>query len=83
VLDPAISAGLISVEGTAVRFEHPLIRSSIHQRLSPATVRAGHNALARVLHGSPERALWHWAAALHPDSAIAGRQVPARQPTRL
>ena len=72
VLDPATSAGLISVEGTAVRFEHPLIRSSIYQRLSPSTQQAGHNALARVLHGSPERALWHWAAAaLHPDSALA------------
>jgi DNA-binding CsgD family transcriptional regulator len=72
LLDPAISAGLISIEGTAVRFEHPLIRSSIYQRLSPATQRAGHNALARVLHGSPERALWHWAAAaLSPDSALA------------
>jgi hypothetical protein len=52
VLDPAISAGLISVEGTAIR--------------------AGHNALARVLHDSPERALWRSAAAaLHPDSALA------------
>ena len=72
VLDPAISAGLITVEGTAIRFEHPLIRSSIYQRLSPATQRAGHNALARVLHDSPERALWHSAAAaLHPDSALA------------
>jgi DNA-binding CsgD family transcriptional regulator len=72
VFDPATSAGLISVEGTAVRFEHPLIRSSIYQRLSPTTQQAGHKALARVLHGSPERALWHWAAAaLQPDSALA------------
>jgi DNA-binding CsgD family transcriptional regulator len=72
VLDPAVAAGLISVEDTVVRFEHPLIRSSIYQRLSPATRRAGHNALARVLHGSPERAVWHRAAAaLHPDSALA------------
>jgi hypothetical protein len=72
VFDPATSAGLISVEGTAVRFEHPLIRSSIYQRLSPTTQQAGHNARAWVLHGSPERALWHWAAAaLQPDSALA------------
>jgi DNA-binding CsgD family transcriptional regulator len=72
VLDPAVSAGLISVEGTAVRFEHPLIRSSIYQQLSPTELRAGHNALARVLHGHSERAVWHWAAAaLHPDSALA------------
>ena len=72
VLDPAVSAGLIGVDGAVVRFEHPLIRSSIYQRLSPATQRAGHDALARVLHGHPERAVWHRAtAALHPDSALA------------
>jgi DNA-binding CsgD family transcriptional regulator len=72
MLDPAISAGLMIAEGTTVRFEHPLIRSSIYQRLSPGMKRAGHNALARVLHGSPDRALWHWAAATpHPDSALA------------
>jgi DNA-binding CsgD family transcriptional regulator len=72
MLDPAISAGLIIAEGTTVRFAHPLIRSSIYQRLSPGMQRAGHNALARVLHGSPDRALWHWAAATpQPDSALA------------
>ena len=72
VLDPAVSAGLIGVDGAVVRFEHPLIRSSIYQRLGPATQRAGHDALARVLHGHPERAVWHRAAAaLHPDSALA------------
>ena len=72
VLDPAVSAGLVSVEDVVVRFEHPLIRSSIHQRLSPAARRAGHRALARVLDSSPERAVWHRAAAaLHPDPALA------------
>ncbi len=72
VLDPAVLAGLVSVRETAVRFEHPLIRSSIYQQLSPTALRAGHNALARVLHGHPERAVWHWAAAaLQPDSALA------------
>ena len=71
VLDPAVLTGG-QRQGTAVRFEHPLIRSSIYQRLSPTALRAGHNALARVLHGNPERAVWHWAAAaLQPDSALA------------
>jgi DNA-binding CsgD family transcriptional regulator len=71
-LDPAVLAGLVSVSETAVRFEHPLVRSSIYQQLSPTALRAGHIALARVLHGNPERAVWHWAAAaLHPDSALA------------
>jgi DNA-binding CsgD family transcriptional regulator len=72
VLDPAVLAGLVSVRETAVRFEHPLIRSSIYQQLSPTALRAGHNALARVLHGNPERGVWHWAAAaLQPDSTLA------------
>ena len=72
VLDPAVSAGLISVDDAVVRFKHPLIRSSIHQQLSPTSLRAGHQALARVVRGNPERATWHWAAAaVHPDSALA------------
>jgi DNA-binding CsgD family transcriptional regulator len=72
VLDPAVSAGLIGVEDAVVRFGHPLIRSSIYQRLSPAARRAGHDALARVLHDSPERAVWHRAtAALRPDQGLA------------
>ena len=72
VLDPAVLAGLVTVRDTAVRFEHPLIRSAIYQQLNPTALRAGHNALARVLHGHPERAVWHWAAAaLQPDSALA------------
>jgi DNA-binding CsgD family transcriptional regulator len=72
VLDPAVLAGLVSVRETAVRFEHPLIRSSIYQQLSPTALRAGHNALARVLHGDPERAVWHRAAAaLQPEPALA------------
>ena len=72
VLDPAVLAGLVSVRETAVLFEHPLIRSAIYQQLSPTALRTGHSALARVLHGNQERAVWHWAAAaLQPDSALA------------
>jgi hypothetical protein len=38
VLDLAVAAGLVSVRGTAVRFEHRLIRSSIYQQLSPTAL---------------------------------------------
>jgi hypothetical protein len=41
VLDPAVAAGLVTIRENAVRFEHPLIRSSIYQQLSPAALRAG------------------------------------------
>ncbi|HEX5298084.1 MAG TPA: hypothetical protein VFW50_13955 [Streptosporangiaceae bacterium] len=71
-LDPAASAGLISIEDTVVRFEHPLVRSAIYQRLSPTARRAGHDALARVLGHNTDRAVWHGAAAaLHADPALA------------
>jgi DNA-binding CsgD family transcriptional regulator len=72
VLDPAVAAGLIIVKGLVVRFSHPLIRSSVYQRLSPTARRAGHAALAEVSTSDPERTTWHRAsAALHPDSALA------------
>jgi DNA-binding CsgD family transcriptional regulator len=71
-LDPAVSAGLIVVDGAAVRFRHPLIRSAILQRLGPDRRRACHDALARVLPDRPERSVWHRAAAaLRPDAALA------------
>lgn len=71
-LDPAVSAGLVVVDGAAVRFRHPLIRSAILQRLGPDRRRACHAALARVLPDRPERSVWHRAAAaLRPDAALA------------
>ncbi|MEU4623368.1 AAA family ATPase [Actinoplanes sp. NPDC023801] len=71
-LDPAVSAGLIVVDGGSVRFRHPLIRSAILQRLGPDRRRACHAALARVMVDRPERSVWHRAgAALWPDAALA------------
>ncbi|GID42885.1 LuxR family transcriptional regulator [Actinoplanes capillaceus] len=71
-LDPAVSAGLIVVDGASVRFRHPLIRSAVLQRLGPDRRRACHAALARALSGQPERSVWHRAgAALRPDAALA------------
>ena len=71
MFDAAVSAGLVSVEDAVVRFKHPLIRSSIYQRLTATDRRAGHDALARAVR-DPERATWHRAAAaLGPDSAPA------------
>ncbi|MFC7532945.1 AAA family ATPase [Actinoplanes sp. GCM10030250] len=71
-LDPAVSAGLIVVDGATVRFRHPLIRSAILQRLGPDRRRVCHAALAQVTTGRPERSLWHRAAAaLRPDAGLA------------
>jgi DNA-binding CsgD family transcriptional regulator len=72
VLDAAVLAGLATVEDRSVRFSHPLVRSSIYQRLAPQTRRSVHAALARVTGAERERSVRHRAAAaLHPDAALA------------
>jgi DNA-binding CsgD family transcriptional regulator len=71
-LDPAVSAGLIEVDGAEFRFRHPLMRAAIRQKASMSQRQAGHAALALVLRGQPERAVWHRAASLvGPDEAVA------------
>jgi DNA-binding CsgD family transcriptional regulator/tetratricopeptide (TPR) repeat protein len=72
VLVPAISAQLVEIDETQLRFRHPLIRTAIRQRASVSQRQAAHAALARALAGQPERAVWHRAAAIiGPDDAVA------------
>ena len=71
-LDAAVAAGLVAVNGAAVRFRHPLARAAIHRSASSARLQAAHAALAVVLAGAPSRSVWHRAAAVTgPDEAIA------------
>lgn len=71
-LDPAIAAGLITIDGDRVRFRHPLVRSAIAQSASRARRHAVHAALAQVLADEPDRSLWHRAAStIAPDGELA------------
>lgn len=71
-LDAAATAGLLSLGDDTVRFEHPLVRSAVHQRLSPTERRLVHAALADVLDGDVDRVTWHRAAAaLQPEPVLA------------
>ena len=71
-LGAAMSAGLIVLEQTVVRFRHPLVRSAIHQSASMSRRQAAHAALAEVLADQPSRRVWHQAASIvGPDEAIA------------
>ena len=73
VLVPAVSAQLVEIDETQLRFRHPLIRTAIRQHVSVSQRQAAHAALARVLAGQQERAVWHRAAAIiGPDEAVAG-----------
>jgi len=72
-IQPAVTARMVTVdEQYELRFRHPLLRSALRQQAAPGDRRRVHAALAEVLAGSPERGLWHRAAAVQgPDEAIA------------
>ena len=72
VLAPAADAQLIDMDGTHVRFRHPLMRAAIRQGASVSQRHAAHAALAGVMDGQPERRVWHRAASITgPDEAVA------------
>ena len=71
-LAPAISAKLIQIDGTEVRFRHPLVRSAMHQTADLATRQKIHAALASIIQDQLDRQLWHRAAAtIGPDEQLA------------
>ena len=76
-MSPAIGPGagrgrrLIEIDGSSLRFRHPLIRSAIQQRATLEDQQRGHPALAGVV-GDFDRAAWHRAAAPDvPDESVA------------
>jgi DNA-binding CsgD family transcriptional regulator len=85
-LDAAVERELVSVAGGAVEFSHPLARSAVYARASPAERREVHGAFAAVLPDRDvDRRAWHLAAAsVGPDSeaadalAQAGARASAR-----
>jgi DNA-binding CsgD family transcriptional regulator len=68
----AISAGLVEVTQSSVRFRHPLIRSAIYQSSSLDRRQRSHGALSSVLQKDRDRRVWHRAAAtLGTDERVA------------
>ena len=70
-VDAAAAVGLVALDGTEVRFGHPLMRSAVQQAAAPGQVLAMYEALARVV-ADPDRQLWHRAmATLGYDEEVA------------
>jgi DNA-binding CsgD family transcriptional regulator len=71
-LAPAEAAGLVSVNGEAVRFRHPLVGAAISQAAALSVRQSAHRALAETYVTDPDRSVWHRAAALMgPDEQVA------------
>ncbi len=73
-LRPAVTAGLIVVDGESVQFRHPLIRGAVASAASTSVRLATHAAIADTLHGQEARQIWHRAAGtLGTDREVADR----------
>lgn len=73
VIERIAATGVITVDGSSLRFRHPLVRSAVVGDARAEDVRSAHAALANVLPVSSDRAAWHLAASvIGPDAVAAG-----------
>ena len=70
--EPAIDAGLVSVQRHRLTFRHPLVRSAIVQAEPMSRRHRAHAAMAEVLTDEPYRQTWHLAQSIvGPDDEVA------------
>ena len=70
-LDQAVAAGVVALDGDAIRFTHPLLASRCYERASPWARRAMHRTLAAGAGDAEERARHLALASEGPDEAVA------------
>ncbi len=84
-LRPALTAGLLTVDGDVVRFRHPLIRSAVYRGAGAADRRRVHAALAAVCDPvlDLDRQAWHRAeATIGLDEQVAAHLERASENAR-
>jgi DNA-binding CsgD family transcriptional regulator len=70
-LEPAEQVDLVTIDGTSVRFTHPVARSAVYQASSGPLRRRAHAALAVAEGSSPQAVLHRAAAAVGQDAELA------------
>jgi DNA-binding CsgD family transcriptional regulator len=70
-LGDAAAEGVVELDGSQIRFAHPLLASLCYEQGTPSQRRAAHMALAGVIDDAEERARHLALAADGPDAAIA------------
>lgn len=71
-LEPAEAAGLLTLRGREIEFDHPLVRAAVYHGGSPAERREAHRALADAFPARSAEQAWHRAAAAPmPDAGVA------------
>lgn len=76
-LVPAEEQGLVQVDGTRLRFTHPLVRAAVYHSVPFAVRAAAHRRLADALSERPHRRAWHVAAGSLGADECAARLLEA------
>ncbi len=76
-LEPAVEAGVVTLDDGVVRFSHPLFAQAVLGLAPPSDLRHAHAALARATRSPDARARHLGQAAVGPDEAVATVLVEA------
>ena len=78
-LQTAAAEGVLEIEGSTVRFAHPLLASAIYSAAAPGRRRAAHRGLSAIVDNIEERARHRALAADGPDEEAASALAQAAE----
>jgi DNA-binding CsgD family transcriptional regulator len=78
-LQAAVAEGVLEIEGSTVRFAHPLLASAIYSAVAPARRRAVHRSLSAIVENIEEQARHQALAADGPDEEAANALARAAE----